>query len=274
MSLKLALSKMNHLPSHQKLLSELVSFFQSEAEVRAGFISGSGVTGGMDTYSDLDLSFLCTNEEEKEKIWQKRFEWQVPRWFHRMDADHIKPDFIIYLFDPHIHVDICLYTPSNLPTKAGAPYSVLFDEEKYLDNWIKTVNEKEVEKSNWSNVVHEDERFWTWVHFSWGHTSRGEYYDDALFFGFIRGILETWQARIDGNAQFVSRRLEDRDKSSMIDKLRQCFPQPNRERMKKSLLMAIDIYDSQWKTINDQMNPKWTTTQNAKNKITELVTKI
>lgn len=274
MSLSSALTKMNHLPDHRKLLSELVAFFRSESEVRSGFISGSGVTGGMDLYSDLDLGFLCTNEEEKEKIWQKRLEWSVPAWFHRMDADHIKPDFIIYLFEPHIHVDICLYTPSNLPTQAGAPYAILFDDEKYLDKWIEDANRVDVPKVDWSNVVHEDERFWTWVHYSWGHTSRGEYYDDAVFFSYIRGVLENWQARLDGTPNFVSRRLEMKNKNPLIDKLCGCFPSPDKEGMKKALLLAIEIYNEQWKIINYLLAPKWTTTQNTKDKVTDLVKKI
>jgi hypothetical protein len=142
--------------------------------VIGGFLSGSDATGGMDSYSDLDLGFLCPMMEAKDNIWSQRFDWPLPPWFHRMDADHVKPYFIIYLFEPHIHVDLAFYTPDNLPPQAGGPFILGWDNESKLGQWIEKVNEPYRVKPDWSNVVHEEERFWTWTHYSWCHSGRGE----------------------------------------------------------------------------------------------------
>jgi hypothetical protein len=90
---------------------------------------GRGASGGMDLHSDLDLGFLGKNHDAKEKIWKNRLKWPLPEWFHRMDADHVKPFFVIYLFEPYIHVDLAFYTMADLPPHAGGPYTIAFDKD-------------------------------------------------------------------------------------------------------------------------------------------------
>lgn len=131
---------MGGLPTHAKLCRELLTVFFEHSEVEGAFISGSGAAGGMDFYSDLDLGFLCSSNAAKDKIWSQRWDWKLPDWFHRMDADHIKPYFIIYLFEPHIHVDLAFYTMENLPPQAGGPFTVAFDKKSQLGDWNIEVN--------------------------------------------------------------------------------------------------------------------------------------
>jgi hypothetical protein len=101
---------MGDLPFTASFVVNCCSISTSRKEISGAFLSGSGAAGGMDFYSDLDFGFLCTSDEAKETIWQERFDLRLPSWFHRMDADHVKPYFIIYLFEPHLHVDLCFYT--------------------------------------------------------------------------------------------------------------------------------------------------------------------
>jgi hypothetical protein len=269
---------MDKLPEHKKLCAKVLSFFENQADILGAFVSGSGVSGGMDFYSDLDLGFLCSSEKTRERIWSQRWDWKIAPWFHRMDADHIKPHFIIYLFEPHIHVDLSFYTPETLPTSAGAPYSIAFDKKNYLSEWFTDVNNIEKLPVDWSNVVHEEERFWTWTHYSWCHSGRGEYYDEASTFGIMRGILEKWHARLEGAENFVSRRLEQKGEGEFIQRMRACFPTPDRASMKAALLNMVSIHNEQRakveKLIWKNTEPKWTTTQAAREKITQLVKEI
>lgn len=265
---------MNSLPDHKRLCTDLLSFFNGQDGVTGAFISGSGASGGMDFHSDLDLGFLCLSDDAKEDVWSKRFDWQLPTWFHRMDADHVKPYFIIYLFNPHIHVDLAFYTKENLPPQAGGPFTIAFDKEARLGNWLTEVNKPLRIPADWSNIVHEEERFWTWTHYSWCHSGRGEYYDDASTFGIMRGILQTWYARLKGTEKFDTRRLEHRGEVEFIERMRTCFPTPDRASMKAALLNLIKIHNEQREQVDRLIRPQWKITQAARDKITQLVREI
>ncbi len=228
----------------------------------------------MDFHSDLDLGFLCSSNETNETLWSQRFDWILPAWFHRMDADHVKPYFIIYLFEPHIHVDLAFYIIENLPPQAGGPFTIAFDKESRLNKWIVEVNKPLRVPADWSNVVHEEERFWKWTHYSWCHTGRGEYYDDASSFGIMRGIIQTWYARLKGIEKFDTRRLEQRGETTFIESMRPCFPTPDRPSMKAALLHLIDLHNQQRAEVDRLIGPQWKTTQAARDKIIRLVREI
>ena len=262
---------MSELSEHKALCQKLLTYFSEQKEVVGAFISGSGVSGDMDYHSDLDLGFVCKDDNAKEEIWKKRFEWPLQDWFHRMDADHVKPYFIIYLFNPYIHVDLAFYTTENLPPQAGGPYSIAFDKTKQLSSWISRANEPYFENPDWTNVVHEEERFWTWTHYSWCHVGRGEYYDIAADFGMLRNILHKWHSRLNGNENFNSRRLEHRGEQEFIEQMTPCFPKPNKVEMKSALLNLIKIHNIQRAQVENLVQPEWTTTQIARERITQLV---
>jgi hypothetical protein len=265
--------KMAQLPNHLGLCQEILSYFYDLEGIDGAFISGSGVSGGMDKYSDLDLGFLCASVEAKERIWNQRWNWSLPKWFHRMDADHIKPHFVIYLFEPHIHVDLSFYTMTDLPTQFGAPFAIAFDKQNQLGDWLAKANKPLTFPPDWSNVIHEEERFWTWTHYLWQHTSRGEYFDDATFLGIMRGLLQTWHSRLKGSEVFSSRRLENKDPEFARD-MKELFPSADRQSLKMAYLKMIEIHNKQRAQIDALIKPKWTTTQEAREKITKLICEI
>ncbi|MBT4762910.1 MAG: hypothetical protein HOO06_14545 [Bdellovibrionaceae bacterium] len=266
-----ALKYMKNLPQHNELCKKILNFFYEQPEVVSAFVSGTCASGNMDEYSDLDLGFVCTSEESKDKIWARRFNWPLSDWFHRMDADHVKPYFIIYLFEPHIHVDVSFYTVENLPPQAGGPYEVAYNKSVSLDSWLKKVNSPYKLSPDWSNVIHEEERFWTWVHASWGHVARGEYYEEVHFIADIRKIIHKWHARLNGEDNFNMRRLEQRGETQFIEAMSPSFPKPNRKEMKKALLNLIQIHKLQRKEIDKLFDTQWKTSQKAKEKITNLI---
>jgi hypothetical protein len=262
---------MRDLPEHYRLCRQLFDFFSQQEGITAMFMSGSGVTGGMDSYSDLDLGFVCESDKAKEKIWSQRFDWKLPPWFHRMDADHVKPYFIIYLFEPEIHVDLCFYTIDNLPSKTGGPYAIAYDPRSQLNAWVQEMNRSSVAAPDWSNVIHEEERMWTWIHYAWCHAGRGESYDIAAEFWFLRNIPHSWFARLKGQSQFSSRRLEQKGEMEFIESMKLCYPMPNRSSVKAALLSLIAVHNAQRAQVDRLLSPKWKTTQAARDKITRLV---
>lgn len=262
---------MNHLPDHKNLANDLLSFFNQQDGITAAFVGGSGATGGMDFYSDLDLGFVCSSTEALEKIWSKRHEWKVPDWFHRMDADHIKNHFIIYLFEPHIHVDLCFYTMKDLPPQAAGPFTIAFDKESRLNHWIVDVNKSQKKAPDWSNVVHEEERFWIWTHYFWCHAGRGEAYDCSSTLSLLRSVPETWHARLEGYEPFTSRRLEDHGQGEFIQNMHASFPTPDKASVKAALLNLIQVHIQQRDLVEELLEPKWKTTEEARDKITRMI---
>lgn len=262
---------MASLPKHQMLFEQILSYFKGKAEVSGIFLSGSGAVGNMDRYSDLDLGFVCSSSAAREKIWNKRFEWDLPMWFHRMDADHVKPHFIIYLFEPDIHVDLAFYTLEALLQSAGAPYYIVWDSTGSLEKWAQDMNSFPGAAPDWENVIHEDEQFWTWIHYSWCHVARGEYYDIASQFEFLRRIPHTWYARLKGKPVFDSRRLEQKGDAEFIQTMSRTYASPDLLTLKNALLALIEIHNYQRSQLDKILTPYWKTSSAARIRITQLV---
>jgi hypothetical protein len=148
---------------------------------------------------------------------------------------------------------------------------VAFDKQLQLNGWLGEVNKPLKLSPDWSNVVHEEEQFWTWVHYDWCQVGRGEYYDGAAFMGIMRGVIHRWRARLDGSDQFNIRRLEQRGETAFIESMRPCFPTPDRASMKAALLNLIKFHNGQRVRVETQVRPTWKTTQSARDKSTQLV---
>ena len=262
---------MINLPEHKKICQDLLDFFISQEGITCGFIAGSGAAGGMDFYSDLDLGFVCSSAEARENIWSQRFDWPVPVWFHRMDADHVKSHFIIYLFEPHIRVDLNFYIVNDLSSNVEGPVVTAFNKEVGIETWFNKINQAFRKPADWSNVVHEEERFWTWTHYFWSHAGRGESYDCAAHLDILRSVPQMWHARLEGNEPFVTRRLEDCGQLEFIKRMHSSFPTPDRVSVKAALLNLIQIHTQQRELVDELMEPKWKTTEQARDKIIRMV---
>jgi predicted nucleotidyltransferase len=258
-----------HLPDHDAVLDAILNFFYQAPGVVGCFLSGSTATGHMDVDSDLDLGVVFQNAGQRTEVWEKRWEWQIAPWFHRFDADHIKPHFVIYLFEPAIKADVNLYLNDKLPPAAGGPYAIAWDETGSLNDWVNTLPKQEPSSPNWRVVVHEDERFWAWLFYLYNHVHRGEYYHCAYEFPVLRDIVEEWVARLAGYAHFESRRLES---TAWAERLLayDLFPGPDRESLKVCMLNAIEIQLELRREIT-KLDVAWKTKARAIAKITELV---
>lgn len=252
------------LPEHRRVLGAVLDFFRPRA--LGAFVSGSVARGGMDEESDLDIGIVLPDASVRDSVWAERWDWEIAPWFHRFDADHVKPYFVIYLYEPRIKADICLYTPDELPHADGGPYAIAWDDAGYLEDWAKSAVPTE-RTVDWSSAVHEEERFWAWVVYCVQHVRRGEYYAIAADFEPLRDIVEQWHARLAGRPAFPIRRTE-----SLFDTtdLAQLFPAPNRADLKRALLKLIDLHDSQ----RARLNLPWRTTETARNRIRHWVTQL
>jgi hypothetical protein len=245
------------LPEHRRVLEAIFAHFRPSAA--GAWVSGSVARGGMDEESDLDTGICFASATGRQAAWEQRLDWEIAPWFHRFDADHVKPFFVIYLFTPKVKADIPLYTFDDLPGPEGGPYVLAWDDTGRLGEWAAAAVPA-AEPVDWSTAVHEDERFWAWVVYSLQHIRRGELYSIASEFGALRDIVEQWQARLEGRPRFTVRRAEQLGDTSELGEL---FPRPERKSLKKALLKLIAIHDRQ----RAQLELPWRTSDEAREQI-------
>lgn len=213
----------------------------------------------MDAESDLDVGICFADDAAREEAWALRWAWDIAPWFHRFDADHVKPYFVIYLFDSKVKTDIPLHTLEDLPAREGGPYVLAWDDTGRLETWAATAVPPP-RAVDWSRAVHEEERFWAWLVYSLQHVRRGEYYSIAADFWYLRDVVEQWQARLAGLARFSIRRAEQ-----LVDTrdLAELFPRPDRADLKRALLKLIEVHERQRATVD----LAWRTSEDARTRI-------
>jgi hypothetical protein len=240
-------------------------FFRGYAGVVGMYVAGSIASRLADEHSDLDVGVFFADEDARERAWAERWEWDLGPWFHRFDADHVRPYFVIYLLDSDVKVDIPLNTVDYPPTPDGAPYEVLWDDTGDVTRWVDAANSGRFElPPDWSDAPHEEERFWAWIYYSILHMRRGEYYDLAWDFHMLRNIVETWHARLRGESYFRVRRVHP----DVVRELADLFPRPERESLKRALLKLIELHEGQREQID---GVEWPTLPEGRERIKRYV---
>ena len=243
-------------------------FFRAVSGVAGMAVAGSVATGRTDEHSDLDLYVFFRDESSRDAAWAKRWKWDIAPWFHRFDADHVRPYFVIYLFEPGVKTDILLNLGTDPPTPGGAPYEALWDEAGDVTRWVEASNSGRVElPPDWSDAAHEDERLWAWLYYSVLHMRRGEYYDLAHDFHMLRNIVETWHARLRGETFFDVRRVHEREPDTMRD-LADLFPRPEHESLKRAFVKLIALHEAQRARIE---GVEWRTPAEGRRRITSWI---
>ena len=257
------------LPSeHRQVLDRVVGFFRDYPGAVGGYVAGSVARGVADEFSDLDVGIFFADEAARERAWAARWHWELGSWFHRFDADHVRPYFVIYLLDPGVKTDIPLYVVSDAPQPAGAPYEVVWDSTGDVTRWVEASNAGKQELApDWSDAAHEEERFWAWIYYSVLHVRRGEYYDVAVDFQMLRNIVETWHARLAGRPFFEVRRVHEREPET-IREFGDLFPRPERESLKRALVKLIEIHERQRERVD---GVKWPTLPEGRERIKRYV---
>ena len=260
------------LADHGRVLECVLAFFRATDGVTGLLLSGTTATDAMDRWSDLDVGVVCASAAARERVWTHRWDWGVAPWLHRFDADHIKPHFVIYHFEPGIQTDLALYTPDDMPAPAGRPFRVAWDPSGELAAWVERVDALAPDEPDWSNVVHEEERFWAWLFYVWRHVARGEHYHVASELFALRDVLEQWHARLAGAARFIDRRVEEREGGSVrLARLGRAFPAPERAALRDACLALIELEAELRAEVDVLLAPRWRTSGEARERIAALV---
>jgi predicted nucleotidyltransferase len=255
------------LPDHRRVLEAILRYFRADPDAVGAWVSGSLARGDPDEFSDLDVGVCFRDERAREAAWGHRWDWPLQPWFHRFDADHVRPYFVIYLFEAAaeggtpVKADIALYIPGDLPPPEGGPYRLAWDDTEALTSWAARTIDQPVD---WTDAAHEDERFWAWTYYCLRHIQRGELYEVASELWWLRGIVETWRARLAGDPQFRYRRAESHYD---VSELAETFPAPDRKSLKRALLKLIELHERQ----RTNVEADWRTSDDARRRIHAMV---
>jgi hypothetical protein len=266
---------LEELNEHYRVYTELETYFKSISTIIGIFLSGSSAIGVMDQFSDVDIGVVFDSAESVDSFWKKRWDWNVPKWFHRFDADHVRDHFIIFLFEPNVKVDIVLYTIDTLPPPEGGPYLLVYAKDPKLNTWevtskskIKTIKSSSILELE--EIIHDDERIWAWLYYCYLHIARGEYYTIAADFFSLRGIVEKWIAHFKYQSVFRTRRLEFEFLNNDLNELKNLFPQPEKESLIHACENLIKITIKLRNEIEEQLGEIWRTSDNSIAKIKSL----
>ena len=255
------------LPDHRRVLEAVLALFRKDEPAIGAWVAGSVARGDTDAYSDLDVGICFRDEPSRVAAWSHRWDWPIAPWFHRFDADHVRPYFVIYLFDAAdrdgtpVKADLALYLENELPPPEGGPYRVAWDDAGLLRDWAARTADRH---ADWALAPHEDERFWAWTFYCLQHVQRGEYYEIASELHWLRGIVEVWRARLAGRARFDLRRAEQ---SYDLTDLADTFPAPNRKALQAALLKLIELHERQ----RAEIDAEWRTSEEARTRIRAMV---
>jgi Nucleotidyltransferase domain len=251
----------HELPDHRRVLEAALEFFRKDPAAIGAWVSGSLARGDADAYSDIDVGVCFRDQASRRAMWSHRWDWPIAPWFHRFDADHVRPYFVIYFYEPAVKADIALYVEDELPPPEGGPYRVAWDHLGRLGDWAARSADR---TADWTLAVHEDERFWAWTYYCLRHVERGEYYEVASELDWLRGIVEAWRARLAGHRDFSFRRAESQYD---VADLAETFPRPDRPALKRALLRLIDLHEHQ----RESIDAAWRTTDVARARIRAMV---
>ena len=255
------------LPDHRRVLEAVLAFFRKDPPAVGAWVAGSVALGDTDEYSDLDVGICFRDEPSRAAAWSHRWDWPIAPWFHRFDADHVRPYFVVYLFEgaepagTPVKADLALYLEDELPPPEGGPFQVAWDDAGVLREWATRTADRE---ADWALAPHEDERFWAWTFYCLQHVGRGEYYEIASELHWLRGIVEVWRARLTGRARFDVPRAEQ---NYDLADLAETFPAPNRKALKAALLKLIELHERQ----RAEIRAEWRTTEEARLRIRAMV---
>ena len=112
-----------------------------------------------------------------------------------------------------------------------------------LEKWRAAIDSADRSLIPWSNILHEEERYWAWLFYLYGRENRGEYYNGAVEFPVIRNIHEQWIARLAGKAGFTLRRVESATYYPDITQV-YLFPTPNKDLLKEAMAAFTKVISS------------------------------
>ncbi|GAB3711685.1 aminoglycoside 6-adenylyltransferase [Spirosoma flavus] len=250
-----------HLQPFQAFIDNVVERIKHDFDAVGVAAGGSWATGGMDSYSDLDLVVVRTQRIAPDVEQMRAYAATLGPMIASFRGDHVgEPRLLIALYDnPLLHVDIKFVTPEEFKERVENPV-ILWERDEALTQIIQA---SEAQFPPFDFQWTED-RFWIWVHYAAVKIGRGEYFEAFDFFGFVRNVVLGPMLHLkNGGLPRGVRRAETTFGASELTQLRQTVATPDREALLISLWEVMRLYENLRDTLAPATLQKNTEAQQA-----------
>ena len=171
-------------PSARRMLDAVIAAVESDQRYVGLMVGGSGATGTMDEFSDLDLVLVCRDESHAELLpGLPAFAAGLGPVLTAFTGEHVgEPRLLIALYGPPLlHVDLKLVSDSQLDERVEDG-RVVWER----DGAVQTALVRVAAVWPQPDVQWIEDRFWGWVHYMATKIGRGELFDCLSALSFLR----------------------------------------------------------------------------------------
>jgi predicted nucleotidyltransferase len=189
------------------ILSAVVAAAERDSRIVGVTVAGSGATGTLDEFSDLDLVIVCRDGDEADMVREApAFAAALGPLLAAFTGEHVgEPRLLIALYGPPLlHVDLKFVADAELDVRVEDGV-VLWQRDYALDAALaRAAAVWPAPDAQWI-----EDRFWIWVHYAAAKVGRGELFECLDMLAFVRAnVLGPLIAVARGHRAAGVRRLE------------------------------------------------------------------
>ncbi|MBO0844462.1 MAG: nucleotidyltransferase domain-containing protein [Nocardioides sp.] len=168
-------------------LNRLVETVRGDDRFTGVLLAGSGATGTMDRFSDLDTVIVCEDDHHREVLGKAvEFARSLGPLLAAFTGEHVgEPRLLICLFGPPLlHVDLKFVTVADLAHRAEDGVTVWQRGTAVADALESSTATWPTPDPQWI-----EDRFWAWIHYATTKIGRGELFECLDTLSALRGMV-------------------------------------------------------------------------------------
>lgn len=229
----------------------LIEKISKDGRVSAVLMAGSPLVCSVDRWSDVDLSFVCTDDTYAGVMAERiAFASNLGPLLSAFTGEHVgEPRLLICLYgEPLLHVDIKFIRVEDINPRVENPL-VLWDRTGEATEMLK------IGHPEWPNAELDwfEDRAWIWLHYGLAKVGRGEFFEALNMLSFFREqVLGPLVAKSSGKDQRGVRHLHKY--VHLREELHRTIAGLNRESLLDAYQGSIDLYQQLYEVIAGTRN--------------------
>lgn len=235
------IEKFKNLPKHQSLIERAAKVLTEDSRVRGIYVGGSQ---SADEFSDVDLSIICKNEEDRESLKKDRL--KIAQEVGKLKAESMSVFPYVYVTfyeEEEVKVDysFSIVPPELRPDKVNV--TIIYDPDGYLEKMVENCK-----KLKWEleldDLAHKIKHFHLGISYTVSKFLRGELWDGLDCVDFYRKYLVEFEDAFAQRKKENYRRIEqklDSERLKVFDKT--LFSELTRENLFKGMDAILEYLD-------------------------------
>lgn len=228
----------------RSFVNQAVNILRGDSLVLGLTVGGSWITGELDEYSDVDFILVTHNNITDNKALMWSYAQRLGHLLSAFTGEHVGDKRVLIcmyeLSGALLHVDIKFLTLPEFHHRVEDPV-ILLDTDGQLAQVIATTSSAFPPPDlQWM-----EDRFWTWVHYSYTKIQRGEYFEAFDTAGFLRAVVLGPMLHLKhGNQPRRVRRVETLLPPEDLSQLKRTLPQYDKASLLDSLRQMVALYQN------------------------------